>query len=108
MKPQEDVMFLALSSWISSQALWTASALDRSVSFSVQTISSLDRQEQETIGPRVTTPKAQSSLTPSSTSCERRQRAAIACRDSSLCTLLVEALVLAWAPFSSPKCVKST
>merc|ERR1712167_187473 len=46
------------SLWTWSQAPWTPSEPDHSDNCSDQTTSSSDKPEQETTGPRVTTPKA--------------------------------------------------
>merc|ERR1712096_213121 len=54
----------APSSWISSPAPWTPSALDPSDSSSAPTTSSSARPEPATTGPRATTPKVLSSLPP--------------------------------------------
>merc|ERR1712154_264751 len=69
------------STW--SQAPWTLSAPDLSDRSSDQTTSSLDNLVPATTGPRDTTQKVLSSLTPSSMSSERKLRDAIASRDSS-------------------------
>merc|ERR1712060_504637 len=107
-KPPVAVMFLALSSWISSQALWTPSVLDLSVSSSDQTTSSSVRLVPVTTGPRVTTPRVPSSSTPSSMSSVRRLRAVTAFRASRSPTLSVVALAPAWELSSSPRSVRST
>merc|ERR1719329_670869 len=101
-------MFLVLFSWTLSQAPWTAFAPDLSVSFSALITLSLARLEQEIIGPRDTTRKAQNSLTPSSTWFARKLKAATAFRDFSCATPWVVALVLEWAHSLSQKFVKST
>merc|ERR1712060_95488 len=107
-KPPVAVMFLALSSWISSQALWTPSVLDLSVSSSDQTTSSSVRLVPVTTGPRVTTPRVPSSSTPSSMSSVRRLRAVTAFRASRSPTLSVVALAPAWELSSSPRSVRNT
>merc|ERR1712060_933365 len=107
-KPPVAVMFLALSSWISSQALWTPSVLDLSVGSSDQTTSSSVRPVLVTTGPRVTTPRVPSSSTPSSMSSVRRLRAVTAFRASRSPTLSVVALAPAWELSSSPRSVRST
>merc|ERR1712060_270342 len=107
-KPPVAVMFLALSSWISSQALWTPSVLDLSVSSSDQTTSSSVRLVPVTTGPRVTTPRVPSSSTPSSMSSVRRLRAVTAFRASRSPTLSMGALAPAWELSSSPRSVRST
>merc|ERR1712070_389590 len=66
------------SSWILSQEPWTPSEPDHSVNSSDQTTSSSDKLEPVTTGPRVTTPRELSSLTPSSMSSERKLKVAIA------------------------------
>merc|ERR1712147_45995 len=62
------------SSWILSQEPWTPSELAHSVNSSDQTTSSSDKPVPVTTGPRVTTPKVLSSLTPSSMSSEGSRR----------------------------------
>merc|ERR1719273_1459778 len=83
----------APSSWISSPAPWTPSVLDPSDSSSAPTTSSSARLVPETTGPRATTPRVLSSLTPSSMLSARRLRAAIAFRASRSPTLSVHQLV---------------
>merc|ERR1712060_915293 len=107
-KPPVAVMFLALSSWTSSQAPWTPSVLDLSVSSSDQTTSSSVRLVPVTTGPRVTTPRVPSSSTPSSMSSVRRLRAVTAFRASRSPTLSVVALAPAWELSSSPRSVRNT
>merc|ERR1711976_789810 len=94
--------------WILSQVPWTQSEPDHSVSSSDQTTSSSDKPVPVTTGPRVTTPREPSSLTPSSMLSERRLRVAIAFRDSRLPTLSEEVPDLVWEPFSSPRSERST
>merc|ERR1712087_323309 len=95
-------------SWISNQEPWTPSELDHSVNSSDQTTSSSDRLVPVTTGPRVTTPKVLSSLTPSSMLSERRLKVATAFRASRSPTPLVVALDPVWEPSSSPRSEKST
>merc|ERR1712113_366991 len=64
------------SSWILSQEPWTPSEPDHSVNSSDQTTSSSDRLVPVTTGPRVTTPREPSSLTPSSMLSERKLKVA--------------------------------
>merc|ERR1712003_431740 len=101
-KPLVAVTYQELSSWISNQEPWMPSELDHSVSSSDQTTSSSDRLVPVTTGPRVTTPREPSSLTPSSMLSERRLRVVTAFRDSRLPTLSEEVPDLVWEPFSSP------
>merc|ERR1711937_154241 len=61
-----------------------------------------------TTGPRVTTLRVLSSLTPSSMSLERKLRAATASRDSRSPTPLVVEPAQEWEPSSSPRSVRST
>merc|ERR1712147_536722 len=74
------------SSWISNQEPWTPLELAHSVNSSDQTTSFSDKLVPVTTGPRVTTPKVLSSLTPSSMSSERRLKVAIAFKVSKLPT----------------------
>mmetsp|Transcript_7108 Transcript_7108/g.44014 ORF Transcript_7108/g.44014 Transcript_7108/m.44014 type:complete len:219 (-) Transcript_7108:2900-3556(-) len=86
------------SSWTWNPEPWTPcvpARLDRS---SVPTISSLDRPEPETTGPRDTTPKAQNSSIPCWTWCARKPSPAIACKVSRCATPWAEARGPAWAP----------
>merc|ERR1711934_561421 len=96
------------SSWISDQEPWTPSELDHSVNSSDQTTSFSDKPELVTTGPRVTTPKVLSSLTPSSMSSERRLKVAIAFKVSKLPTPSEVVLDLIWEPSSSPRSEKNT
>merc|ERR1712113_215174 len=96
------------SSWISNQEPWTPSELDHSVNSSDQTTSFSDKLVPVTTGPRVTTPKVLSSLTPSSMSSERRLKVAIAFKVSKSPTLSVVVLDPVWEPSSSPRSEKST
>merc|ERR1711953_138517 len=96
------------SSWILSQAPWTPSVLDLSVSSSDPTTSSSVRPVPVTTGPRVTTPRVPSSSTPSSMSSERKQKVAIASKVSKSPTPSVVVLDPVWEPSSSPRSEKST
>merc|ERR1712070_182814 len=96
------------SSWISSQEPWTPSELDHSVNSSDQTTSFSDKLVPVTTGPRVTTPKVLSSLTPSSMLLEKKPKVAIASKVSKLPTLSVVVLDLVWEPSSSPSSEKNT
>merc|ERR550514_2651252 len=96
------------SSWISNQEPWTPSELDHSVNSSDQSTSFSDKLVPVTTGPRVTTPKVLSSLTPSSMSSERRLKVAIAFKVSKLPTPSVVVLDPVWEPSSSPRSEKST
>merc|ERR1719189_1883469 len=81
-KPLVAVTSQEPSSWILSQEPWTPSEPDHSGSSSDQTTSSSDRLVLVTTGPRVTTPREPSSLTPSSMLSERKLKVVIASRDS--------------------------
>merc|ERR1712003_591234 len=107
-KPLVAVTYQELSSWISNQEPWMPSELDHSVSSSDQTTSSSDRLVPVTTGPRVTTPREPSSLTPSLMLSERRLRVVTAFRDSRLPTLSEEVPDPVWEPFSSPRSERST
>merc|ERR1712025_1026746 len=96
------------SSWILSQEPWTQSEPDHSVNFSDQTTSFSDKLELVTTGPRVTTPRELSSLTPSPMSSERKPKVAIASKDSRSPTPSVVVLDPVWEPSSSPRSEKST
>merc|ERR1711934_926067 len=96
------------SSWILSQEPWTLSELDHSDNSSDQTTSSSDKLVPVTTGPRVTTPKVLSSLTPSSMSSERRLKVAIASKVSKLPTPSEVVLDPVWEPSSSPRSEKNT
>merc|ERR1711934_1191561 len=96
------------SSWISNQEPWTPSELDHSVNSSDQTTSFSDKLVPVTTGPRVTTLKVLSSLTPSSMSSEKKLKDAIASKVSKLPTLSVVVLDLVWEPSLSPRSEKST
>merc|ERR1712196_341210 len=74
------------SSWISNQEPWTPSELDLSVNSSDPTTSSSVKPVPVTTGPRVTTPKVLSSLTPSSMSSVKKPKVAIASKVSKLPT----------------------
>merc|ERR1712032_1754857 len=107
-KPPVAVMSQEPSLWILSQVPWTPSEPDHSVSSSDQTTSSSVRPVPVTTGPRVTTSREPSSLTPSSMSSERRLRVAIAFRDSRSPTPSEEVPDPVWEPFSSPRSERST
>merc|ERR1712113_755602 len=107
-KPLEAVTSQEPSSWILNQELWMPSEPDHSDSSSDQTTLSSDRPVQETTGPRVTTPRELSSLTPSSMSSERKLKVATAFRDSRSLTLSVVVLDPVWEPSLSPRSEKST
>merc|ERR1712086_460032 len=107
-KPLVDVTFPEVSSWISSQEPWTLSELDHSDNSSDQTTSSSDRPVPVTTGPRVTTPKVLSSLTPSSMLSERKLRVAIAFKVSRSPTPSVVVPDPVWEPSSSPRSERST
>merc|ERR1711981_1386042 len=96
------------SSWILSQVPWTPSELDHSVNSSDQTTSFSDKLVPVTTGPRVTTLKVLSSLTPSSMSSERKPKVAIASKVSKLPTLSVVVPDPVWEPSSSPRSEKNT
>merc|ERR1719453_639527 len=96
------------SSWILNQELWTPSEPDLSVNSSDPTTSFSDKLVPVTTGPRVTTPKVLSSLTPSSMSSVRRPKVAIASKVSKLPTPSVVVLDPVWEPSSSPRSEKST
>merc|ERR1719453_2515827 len=96
------------SSWILNQELWTPSEPDLSVNSSDPTTSFSDKLVPVTTGPRVTTPKVLSSLTPSSMSSERRLKVAIASKVSRLPTPSVVVPDPVWEPSSSPRSEKST
>merc|ERR1712183_1035086 len=96
------------SLWISSQAPWTPSVPVHSVSSSDQTTSSSVRLVLVTTGPRVTTPKVLSSLTPSSMLSVKRLKVATASRASKSPTPSVVVPVPIWEPSSSPRSVRST
>merc|ERR1712159_783286 len=96
------------SLWILSQEPWTPSELDHSVNSSDQTTSSSAKLEPVTTGPRVTTPRELSSLTPFSMSSERKPKVAIASKDSRSPTPSVVVLDPVWEPSSSPRSEKST
>merc|ERR1711937_855332 len=87
------------SSWISSPEPWTPSD---------PITSSSDRLVLVTTGPRVTTLRVLSSLTPFSMLSVRKLRAVIASRDSRSPTLSVVVPVPVWEPSSSPRSVRST
>merc|ERR1711988_162104 len=108
MKPLEEDTSQELSSWILSQEPWTPLELDHSVNSSDQTTSSSDKLEPVTTGPRVTTPKVLSSLTPFSMLSERKPKVAIASKVSKSPTPSVEELDPEWEPSSSPRSEKST
>jgi hypothetical protein len=91
-------MFHALSSWILNQEPWTLSVQDLSVNYSDLTISSSVKLELVTTGRRVITLRALNSLTPFSTSLEKKQKAVIASKVSKSLTLLVVVLDLVWEP----------
>merc|ERR1712070_673723 len=96
------------SLWILSQEPWTPSELDHSDNPSDQTTSFSDKLVPVTTGPRVTTPKVLSSLTPSSMLLEKKPKVAIASKVSKLPTLSVVVLDLVWEPSSSPRSEKNT
>merc|ERR1711937_540361 len=96
------------SSWISSPEPWTPSEPDLSDSSSDPITSSSDRLVLVTTGPRVTTLRVLSSLTPFSMLSVRKLRAVIASRDSRSPTLSVVVPVPVWEPSSSPRSVRST
>lgn len=75
---------------------------------SVPSTSCSDKAEQETAGPRDTTPKELSLLTLSSMSSERRLRLATAFRDSRSAIHLEEKQDQVWEHSSSPKLEKNT
>lgn len=99
MKPLEEDTSQEPSLWISSQELWTPLELDHSVNSSDPTTSSSDNPELETTGPRDTTPRELNSLTPSSTSSERKLKDVTASKDSKSPTLWEEEPDLVWEPF---------
>merc|ERR1712110_1380627 len=107
-KPPVAVMSQEPSLWILSQEPWTPLEPAHSDSSSDQTTSSSDRPVPVTTGPRVTTLKVLSSLTPSSMLSERKLKVATASRASRSPTPSVVVLDLAWEPFSSPRSEKST
>merc|ERR1719169_159759 len=78
-------------SWIWSLAQWTVCVQDHSANSSAQIISSLDKLEQETTGPRATTPRGLSLLTASLTLSVRKPKVVIACRVFSSAIHLEEA-----------------
>merc|ERR1712070_468431 len=96
------------SLWILSQEPWTPSELDHSDSFSDQTTSSSDKLVPVTTGPRVTTLRVLSSLTPSSMSSEKKLKVAIASKVSKLPTLSEEELDPVWELSLSPRSEKNT
>merc|ERR1711988_1484037 len=108
MKPLEEDTSQELSSWILSQEPWTPLELDHSVNSSDQTTSSSDKLEPVTTGPRVTTPKVLSSLTPFSMLSERKPKVAIASKVSKLPTPSEVVPDPVWEPSSSPRSEKST
>merc|ERR1719213_1456691 len=85
-KPPEEDTSQEPSSWILSQEPWTPSELDHSDNSSDQITLFSDKPELVTTGPRVTTPRVLSSLTPSSMLSERRLRAVTAFKVSKLPT----------------------
>jgi hypothetical protein len=87
-----------LSSWILSQEPWTLSVQDLSVNYSDLTISFLAKLELVTTGQRVITLKALNSLTPFSTSLEKKLKAVIAFKVFKSLTLSVVEPVLVWEP----------
>merc|ERR1712025_540739 len=107
-KPPVEDMSQEQSLWILSQEPWTQSEPDHSVNSSDQTTSSSDKPEPVTTGPRVTTPRELSSLTPSSMSSERKPKVAIAFKVSRSPTLSVVVPDPVWEPSSSPRSEKST
>merc|ERR1719225_1796513 len=107
-KPLVAVTSQEPSLWILSQEPWMPLEPDHSVSSSDQTTSSSDRLVPVTTGPRVTTPREPSSLTPSSMLSERKLKVAIASRDSRSPTLSVVVLDPVWEPSLSPRSEKST
>merc|ERR1712110_524987 len=107
-KPLVAVTSQEPSLWILSQVPWTPSEPAHSVSSSDQTTSSSDRPVLVTTGPRVTTLRELSSLTPSSMLSERKLRAVIASRDSRSPTLSVVVPDPVWEPSLSPRSEKST
>merc|ERR1712139_736738 len=106
-KPPVVDMSQELSSWILNQEPWTLSELDHSVNSSDQTTSFSDKLVPVTTGPRVTTLKVLSSLTPSSMSSERKPKVAIASKVSKLPTLSVVVPDPVWEPSSSPRSEKN-
>merc|ERR1711977_556983 len=107
-KPPVEDMSQEPSSWILSQEPWTPSELDHSVNSSDQTTSFSDKPVPVTTGPRVTTLKVLSSLTPSSMSSERKPKVAIASKVSRLPTPSEVVLDLVWEPSSSPRLERNT
>merc|ERR1712178_400922 len=107
-KPPVEDMSQEQSLWILSQEPWTQSEPDHSVNSSDQTTSSSDKPEPVTTGPRVTTLRELSSLTPFSMSSERKPKVAIASKDSRSPTPSVVVLDPVWEPSSSPRSEKST
>lgn len=99
MKPLEEDTFQELSLWILNQELWIQLELDHSVNFSDQTTSFSDKLELVTTGLKVTTLKELNSSTQSSTSLERRLRAATAFRASRSPTPSAVVPAPAWEPF---------
>ena len=96
MKQPEVDMSHVLSSWILSQEPWTPSVQDLSVNSLDLTTSSSVKLVLVTTGLRVTTLKVLSSLTPFSTSLEKKPKAAIASKVSKSPTHSVVVLVPAW------------
>merc|ERR1712217_182415 len=107
-KPLVAVTSQEPSLWILSQVPWTPSEPAHSVSSSDQTTSSSDRPVLVTTGPRVTTLRELSSLTPSSMLSERKLKAVTASRDSRSPTLSVVVPDPVWEPSSSPRSERST
>merc|ERR1712178_521150 len=106
-KPPVEDMSQEQSLWILSQEPWTQSEPDHSVNSSDQTTSSSDKPEPVTTGPRVTTLRELSSLTPFSMSSERKPKAATASKVSKSPTLSVEELDPVWELSSSPRLEKN-
>mmetsp|Transcript_26703 Transcript_26703/g.19101 ORF Transcript_26703/g.19101 Transcript_26703/m.19101 type:complete len:225 (-) Transcript_26703:646-1320(-) len=107
-KPLVDVTFPAPSLWILSQEPWTPLEPVLSVSSSDPITSFSDRPVPVTTGPRVTTPKVLSSLTPSSMLSERKLRVAIAFKVSRSPTPSVVVPDPVWVLSSSPRLERNT
>jgi len=98
MRPLEVDMSPVLYSWILSQEPWTQSVLVLSVNSSDPTTSSSVKLVLVTTGPKVTTLKVLSSLTPFSTSLEKKLKVAIASKVSKSPTPSVVVPALVWEP----------